>query len=135
MEIAGRVTADATVTTTKSDKKVVNFSIAINDSFKAKGATEYTEIVNYINCSYWQSEKVAQVLKKGAMVQCFGRIGVNAYLNSAGEAVGSLTFHTNDLKVLVYAKKEEPAERAPIDMTANKAGASKADEQHDDLPF
>lgn len=33
MEIIGRITADATVSETKAGKKVVNFSIAINDTY------------------------------------------------------------------------------------------------------
>ena len=37
MEIIGRLTADAKVNTLKGDRKVVNFSVAINESYKAKG--------------------------------------------------------------------------------------------------
>lgn len=133
MEITGRVTADATVTKTNSDKKVVNFSIAINDSYKAKGASELTEIVTYVNCSYWISEKVAPLIKKGAIVQLFGRIGLNVYTGNAGEARGSLTFHTNDLKILVFAKKAEASERAEIDLTAKGTGSNAGN--NDDLPF
>jgi single-strand DNA-binding protein len=38
MEIIGRMTADATVNETRAGKKVVNFSIAINDTYKLKEA-------------------------------------------------------------------------------------------------
>ena len=47
MEIIGRVTADATISETKAGKKVVNFSIAINDTYKPKGSTEVQKIVTY----------------------------------------------------------------------------------------
>lgn len=133
MEITGRLTADATVNKVKSGSEVVNFRIAINDSYKPKGGGEIKEITTYINCSYWLSTKVAQVLKKGALVELFGRVGTNAYINSAGEAVATLTFHINSLKVLVFAKKGEPAERAEIDLT--KQGSTTGAAPNDGLPF
>ena len=51
MEITGRITKDATVRKMGVEKKVVNFSIVINDSYKPKGSTEHTEIVTYIDSS------------------------------------------------------------------------------------
>jgi single-strand DNA-binding protein len=110
MEITGRITKDATVRNVGEEKKVVNFSIAINDSYKPKGSSEFKEIVTYINCSYWLNAKIAQWLKKGALVQLFGRIGLNLYSSSDGKAMGSLTFHTSNLKILVFVKKTQTAE-------------------------
>jgi len=131
MEITGRITADATVKTVSGDKEVVNFSIAINDSYKPKDSTEVKEFTTYINCAYWLSSKRAQVLKKGAIVQVTGRIGMNVYINGEGDAVGSLTFHTNDFKILAFAKKAEAATtNAPVPQAA---GEQRAD--NDDLPF
>jgi single-strand DNA-binding protein len=129
MEITGRLTRDAVVAKTAKDREVVNFSIAVNDTYKAKGSTETTKIVTYIDCSYWLSSGVAQWLKKGAMVELFGRIGVNAYLNSEGKAAASLTFHTSNIKILVFVSDAQPvqAQSAP----AKKNGK----EQPDDLPF
>ncbi len=99
MEIIGRITADATVSETKAGKKVVNFSIAINDTYKAKGSTEVQKFTTYINCSYWINPGVATYLTKGTLVECFGRIGVNAYTGKDGEAKASLNFHVNVLKL------------------------------------
>ena len=131
MEITGRITADATVKTVNGDKEVVNFSIAINDSYKPKDSTEVKEFTTYINCAYWLSSKRAQVLKKGAVVQVMGRIGMNVYTNGQGDAVGSLTFHTNDFKVLSFAKKAEAAAQsnAPVPQ------AAQGQKDNDDLPF
>lgn len=131
MEITGRVTADAVVQKVSSDKQVVNFRIAINDNYKPKNSTEVKEVVTYINCSYWLSVKTADWIKKGALVQLFGRIGLNVYSNSDGEAKGSLTFHINNLKILVFAKREEQAENGKV----NSAVKSKKNETADDLPF
>jgi single-strand DNA-binding protein len=129
MEITGRLTRDAVVAKTAKDREVVNFSIAVNDTYKAKGSTETTKIVTYIDCSYWLSAGVAQWLKKGAMVELYGRVGVNAYINSEGMAVASLTFHTSNIKILVFVSDGQP-----VQATAVPAKNSKK-EQPDDLPF
>lgn len=128
MEITGRLTADAVVQKVNNDKQVVNFSIAINDNYKPKGSTEVKEVVTYIDCSYWLNTKTAQWLKKGTLVQLFGRIGMSVYNNSEGVAVGSLTFHTNNIKILVFAKKTETD-------TANSAIKEKKSKKAQDVPF
>lgn len=129
MEITGRLTRDAVVAKTQQDREVVNFSIAVNDSYKAKGSAETTKIVTYIDCSYWLSSGVAQWLKKGALVELFGRIGVNAYLNSEGKAMASLTFHTSNIKILVFVSDAQALQEQPVPAKKNRK------EQPDDLPF
>lgn len=130
MEITGRITKDATVRKVGDEKEVVNFSIAINDSYKPKGSTEYTEIVTYIQCSYWLNAKTVEWLKKGALVQLFGRIGLNTYIGSEGNALGALTFHINSLKILVFAKKQQDSQSAET-----SAKQQKQAENPDDMPF
>jgi len=132
MEITGRLTADATLHKVSENKEVVNFSIAINDSYKPKGSTEVKEVVTYINCSYWLNSKTAQWLKKGELVQLFGRIGLNVYNSSDGRALGSLTFHTNNLKIIIFAKRTE---QSPNNTTAMTIKQETKEEPADDLPF
>ena len=132
MEITGRLTADATLHKVSENKEVVNFSIAINDSYKPKGSTEVKEVVTYINCSYWLNAKTAQWLKKGALVQLFGRIGLNVYNSSDGRALGSLTFHTNNLKIIIFAKRTEQSQ-SNVKVLPAKQGTK--EEPKDDLPF
>ncbi len=129
MEITGRLTADATVHKVGNNKEVINFSIAINDHYKPKGSTETKEIVTYIDCSYWLNTKLAQWLKKGALVELFGRIGLSVYLSNKGEAKGSLNFHTNNIKIIAFAKKEP--QRNPNDIPVNFTN----EKEPDDLPF
>ncbi len=106
MEITGRLTADAKVTTLKDERQVVNFTIALNDFYKPKGSTEAKKIATYIQCSYWVNSKIAQHLNKGALVELYGRIGVNAYTNIEGAARASLTFHVNNIKIHSKSKSE-----------------------------
>ncbi len=132
MEITGRITADATLTKVDGERMVVNFSIAINDSYRPKGSSEFKEITTYVNCAYWLNAKTAQWLQKGALVQLGGRIGMDAYINGQGDAVGRLTFHVNSLKILAFAKKK--VEDIPV--TAHEAVLVQGNNaKEDDLPF
>jgi single-strand DNA-binding protein len=110
MEMTARVTGDAKISTLKNDRKVVNFNVAINDSYKAKGSTEPTKIVTYVQCAYWINTGIAQWLTKGTLVELQGRVGINAYKSIGGEAKASLTFHVNTIKLHgKSAAKEEAA--------------------------
>lgn len=126
MELTGRLTADAKVSTLKNERKVVNFSIAINDSYKAKGSDVATKMTTYVNCSYWINPGITAYLTKGTLVELYGRISVNARNNAEGEAKGSLNFHVNNIKL--HGKGNAGAKElipAPADIT----------EPITDLPF
>ncbi|WP_443938798.1 single-stranded DNA-binding protein [Pedobacter sp. MW01-1-1] len=122
MEITGRLTADAVVRTVKDDKKVVGFSVVINDSYRTNG--EKRDLTTFIDCSFWRNEAIALYLKKGSLVQLYGRIGVNAYVSHDGSAKGVLTFHVSDIKLFGASKLESTKSDTK---TAKKASA-KAEE-------
>ena len=73
--IIGRVTQNAKINILKNDKKVVNFSVAINDSYKTKQG-ERKEQTTYYNCSYWINAKIAEYLIKGTSVVRINSIAV-----------------------------------------------------------
>ncbi|WP_192347903.1 single-stranded DNA-binding protein [Algoriphagus sp. Y33] len=131
MVITGRLTADANVAELKDDRKVVNFSIAINDRYKTK-AGEQKEVTNYVSCAYWLNTTVVQWLKKGALVELYGRIGVDAYVNTDGNAVGRLNFHTNNIKLLATPRRNGGAVEETEVVTQGSNGNG---DEKDDLPF
>jgi single-strand DNA-binding protein len=127
MEIVGRITANAIVTEVKSSgRKVVNFSVAVNDRYKPKDG-ELKEFTTFFNCSYWINPGIAGHLIKGSLVELNGRISVNAWANAEGEAKASLNFHVNSIKLHGKAKPDTNV------VTTIAAGEIK--EQADDLPF
>jgi single-strand DNA-binding protein len=127
MVLVGRITKDAVVNQLKDEREVVNFSIALNDYYKPKGATEPTKATTFVNCSYWISSKLAPGLKKGTLVELTGRISVEVYTDMNGNAKGSLKCHVNNIKIHSTAKEGEvPPASKPQTLTA---------EQRDDLPF
>ncbi|MDI3321399.1 single-stranded DNA-binding protein [Pinibacter soli] len=127
MEITGRLTQDAQRAALKDGREVVNFSIAINDRFKSKGSNEVTNIVTYVACAYWINPGVAAFLKKGSVVELFGRIGVNVWKNMDGEPKGGLTMHVQQLKIFNGTRKEGEQTETP--------NSSTADDVKEDLPF
>jgi single-strand DNA-binding protein len=123
MEIIGRVTADATVTNLKDDRKVINFTVAINDSYKPKNSSEWKKTSTFVQCSYWLNALIVKHLTKGSLVELSGRIGVNAYKGFDGEPKATLTFHVNAIKI--HAKSKG------LESNAEKSEAELADS----LPF
>lgn len=130
MEITGRITKDAVVNQLKNEREVVNFSLAVNDSYKQKGSNETKKVTTYFNCAYWVSNSIAKYLTKGTLVELYGRIGVDAYVSSQGEPKASLTFHVNNIKLLGRAKYSEAMTEANIPVQQNNSN-----EPSDDLPF
>jgi len=126
MLVIGRITKDAVVNTLKDERQVVNFSIAVNDYYRPKGATEATKFTTYVNCSYWISSKIAERMKKGALVEISGRIFVNAYTDLDGNAKASLNCHVNSIKIHSYGKELEVI-GTPVE--------TPTEEKKDDLPF
>ena len=128
MVIIGRLTKDAVVNQLKDERKVVNFDIAVNDYYRPKGHEKGIKVVNYFNCSYWISPAIAERLTKGALVELFGPIGINAYTNMQGEAKAMLTFHVNNIKIHQYMKDD-------IQEAQRSAKSKRQEEPVDDLPF
>ncbi|MEG0918253.1 MAG: single-stranded DNA-binding protein, partial [Myroides sp.] len=94
MNIIGRLTRDAEVRTLSNEKQVVNFSIATNDNYRNKQG-ERIEQTTYVDCSYWISPKVTEILTKGALVELSGRVYTSAWMGKDGEAHAGLNFHTS----------------------------------------
>ncbi|WP_159798908.1 single-stranded DNA-binding protein [Flavobacterium sp. MK4S-17] len=139
MDITGRVTADAQVRSVSEGRQVVNFSVAVNDSYKAKNGERVTQ-TEFFDCSYWIGTAVAQYLTKGTIVELSGRVSTRAWVDSEGNARAGLNFNT--WKIILHgggATAEKPqAERHPKaePVAAEVTGRQvQPNGQEDDLPF
>jgi single-strand DNA-binding protein len=126
MQFIGRITADAKVITLEDGRKVVNFSVAENDSYKPKGATEYQQITTFYNASYWMNEKAAKRLTIGTLIEIEGRVSARTYTDKEGNQKTALSLHVNNFKVL--ARPGKSTEATPEAVTESV-------EATDDLPF
>jgi len=123
MVLIGRLTKDAVVAQLKDERKVVNFSIAVNDYYKPKNSDRGVSVTTYVTCAYWMSTGIAAFLKKGNLIEISGRLTVNVYKDTQGEAKGSLNCHVDSIKIHQQMK----ADMAKAEV--------KQVEPADDLPF
>ena len=128
MEIIGRLIADAKVNELTEGRKVVNFSIAMNESYRIKDSDEIKKVTTYFNCSYWINDRIAKVLTKGTLVELYGRIGINTYTDNSGEVKATLTFHVNNIKLHGKPSKDNSKELSQVAENDNES-------DKDDLPF
>ena len=127
MNIIGRLTGDAKISTTPNDKQVVNFSVAVNDSYRNKQG-EQMQHTEYFNCAYWISTNVAKVLTKGTLVELNGRVSARAWIGGNGEAHAALNLHTSQIKLHGGGKRPET-------VAGGNKNNSVAPANNDDLPF
>src|ERR1700761_7628494 len=127
MLFSGRLTSDAEVRNVKGDKKVTGFTVAINDRFKTKDG-EKREITTYVECSYWINPGLAEYLKKGTIVEIFGRMEARAWVNKDGDAQANLACNVGTIKLLGngVAKLERQNTKSTVKTTITS---------EDDLPF
>ena len=149
MTIIGRVTRDAEVRSLSNNKSVVNFSVAVNHSYKAKNGDKVTQ-TEFFDCAYWFSTGVAKYLTKGSIVELAGRVSAHAWMGNDGEPKAGLNFNTTDIKLHGGNNKAETQAGQPETENqsppVNQTGASAAPVYEaevvpngaapdDDLPF
>lgn len=134
--ITGTLINEAKVKQTKTGKKVTQFTVAVNDSYRPKGQDERVQLSTYFECSYWRSSKVTLLLRKGTVVTLNGRISASAWTNREGKAVATLTCTVLKLKILASPIKEHAA-FGHLKQHAGNQIAKQAHEGHadDDAPF
>ncbi|SKA33201.1 single-strand DNA-binding protein [Chitinophaga eiseniae] len=126
MNIIGRLTKDAEVRTIRDQQQVVNFSVAINESYRRKNG-EQVKKTTYFDCSYWRTVNVACALTKGTLVELTGSPSAKAWIGKDGEARASLNFKTDQIKFHGGGAKHTTA--------ATQAAIEKPQPMEDDLPF
>jgi single-strand DNA-binding protein len=124
MVLIGRLTKDAVVAQLKDERKVVNFTIAVNDGYKPKGSDKWVTLTTYFNCAYWISTKIAERLKKGNLIELTGRMYVTTYKDMEGEANATLNYHVDSIKIH-QQMKVDGSKAKPVQLEMGK----------DDLPF
>jgi len=105
VNLIGRITKELKLEVTKSDHKVLRFSIAVNNG-KDKDAT-------FVNCQAWNktAEVINQYFGKGSRIGIIGRIDTNNYLKD-GKMVYNTFVTVNQIEFLDSKQedKKEPVE-------------------------
>lgn len=124
------VTKDAQVTTIKDGRKVVNFDVALYGYYKTKSG-EPKRTTEYYHCSYWIGIGIAALLKKGTLVELFGRVSASAYMGNDRKPKAALQMHASVIDIKSFKKADEAAAAAAT--AAENTAAS--NQEKDDLPF
>ncbi len=136
MNITGRLTKDAKVSTLSDSRQVVNFSVAINESYKNKKGDK-VEQTTFFDCAYWISPRVAEWLTKGTVVELTGMVSARAWTGNDGEPRAGLNFNTSNIKLHGGGKKSDGAHALQTGQNAEQGENKKATlkEPEDDIPF
>ncbi|MBX9886946.1 MAG: single-stranded DNA-binding protein [Flavobacteriaceae bacterium] len=136
MNITGRLTKDAKVSTLSDSRQVVNFSVAINESYKNKKG-DRVEQTTFFECAYWISPRVAEWLTKGTVVELTGMVSARAWTGNDGEPRAGLNFNTSNIKLHGGGNKSEGTRAVKTGHNAEQAENKKATlkEPEDDIPF
>src|SRR5688572_18901821 len=119
MNITGRVTKDAKVSTLSDSRQVVNFSVAINESYKNKKGDK-VEHTTFFDCAYWISPRVAEWLTKGTVVELTGMVSARAWTGNDGEPKAGLNFNTSNIKLHGGGKKSAGAQEVKAGQSAEQ---------------
>ncbi|SDF59369.1 single-strand DNA-binding protein [Dyadobacter soli] len=130
MEITGRITRDAVVAQLKDERSVINFTVAVGDGYRDKQGS-WVDRTEFVSCAFWLNAGAAKLLKKGAVVQLYGRMSARVWHGSDGEAKAGLQFHTAAFKLISSGVSREREDRQrPAETTNSRRGKT-----NDEPPF
>ncbi|QEM06436.1 single-stranded DNA-binding protein [Mucilaginibacter rubeus] len=134
MLFTGRLTADAEVKELKNDKKVTNFTVALNTKFKTKAGDKKEKSV-FVDCSYWVNPGLAIYLTKGAIVEINGWVEAEAYLSNKDQTAKSRLVCSVDKIKLFSSLSSAPRTEAEPEKVENNPPYTTGAGADDDLPF
>ena len=133
----GNLTADPEIRTMPNDEQVANFSIALNEKYKAKDGNvvenvEYVRIVLYRRLA----EVAGQYLHKGSQVYIEGRLKTRKWQDNNGQDRYTTEIQGDNLQML-GGRQDEPkqAKSSKAKPEPLSAMAEQGDSFDDNIPF
>ena len=133
----GNLTADPEIRTMPNSEQVANFTIALNERYKAKDGNvvenvEYVRIVLYRRLA----EIAAQYLHKGSQVYVEGRLKTRKWQDSNGQDRYTTEIQGDNLQML-GGRQDEPKQAKPSKAKPEplSAMAEQGDDFSDGIPF
>ena len=139
---SGRLTADSKLGPTASNGSTpINFSVAVDQSYKNRQTGEMVNTAKFIDCTYWvntdnKRTALPDMLRKGVPVAVKGSPEARAYLDKENKPVARLTVTVRNIDIFCAPKRQieegakatnQPAEPTPT-VVSDSADLS-------DLPF
>lgn len=133
----GNLTADPEIRTMPNGEQVANFTIALNERYKAKDGNivenvEYVRIVLYRRLA----EIAGQYLTKGSQVYIEGRLKTRKWQDSNGQDRYTTEIQGDNLQML-GGRQDEPKQAKPSKPKPEplSAMAEQGDSFDDNIPF
>lgn len=132
----GNLTADPEIRTMPNGEQVVNFTIALNERYKAKDGNvvenvEYVRIVLYRRLA----EIAAQYLHKGSQVYIEGRLKTRKWQDNNGQDRYTTEIQGDNLQML-GGRQDEPKQVKPSKAKPYPLSAvAEQDSFDDNIPF
>ena len=133
----GNLTADPEIRTMPNGEQVANFSIALNERYKAKDGNivenvEYVRIVLYRRLA----EIAGQYLHKGSQVYIEGRLKTRKWQDNNGQDRYTTEIQGDNLQML-GGRQDEPKQAKPSKAKPEplSAMAEQGDSFDDNIPF
>lgn len=132
----GNLTADPEIRTMPNGEQVANFSIALNEKYKAKDGNiienvEYVRIVLYRRLA----EIAGQYLHKGSQVYIEGRLKTRKWQDSNGQDRYTTEIQGDNLQML-GGRQDDPKQAKPSKAKPEPSSAMAGQDSFDDnIPF
>lgn len=132
----GNLTADPEIRTMPNDEQVANFTVALNEKYKAKDGNivenvEYVRIVLYRRLA----EIAAQYLHKGSQVYIEGRLKTRKWQDNNGQDRYTTEIQGDNLQML-GGRQDEPKQAKPSKAKPEPLSAmAEQDDFSDGIPF
>lgn len=126
--LVGRLCADPEIRDVGTDKKVCEFRIAVNRTFKRDEA-------DFFNIITWnkQAEIAHKYLNKGSQVGVYGRVEIQKWQDKEGNNRYTTNIIANDLDLL--GSKKDTGNTATEKTTTKSTNDTVDSIDDDDLPF
>jgi single-strand DNA-binding protein len=137
IEIIGHIGQDAEIKEFQNNQ-VINFSVAVTESYTNKSTGEKTSNTTWFECAKWGNQtQIANFLKKGQQVFISGKPQARAWTKQDGTLVANLGVNVFDIKLLGSNNNNNAQQTntatSPSENNTNTANSN--DDEHDDLPF
>lgn len=132
----GNLTADPEIRTMPNGEQVANFSIALNEKYKAKDGNivenvEYVRIVLYRRLA----EIAGQYLHKGSQVYIEGRLKTRKWQDSNGQDRYTTEIQGDNLQMLGVRQDEPKQSKASKAKPEPLSAMAEQDDFSDGIPF
>ena len=132
--LVGRLTRDLEIRKTRSNKSVLNFTLAVDRRFKSESGERETD---FIDCVVWEqsAEYLGRYAGKGDIIGIDGELHINSYEKN-GQKVYRAEVQCETVKI-ISNKQNNQSQNAPeiVSNTTYKAAENEHDAEYAELDF